>query len=148
MEIKKLSPNDLPLLKDLVGLYARVFNENVTTPPDTHLQSLLDLNHTFFFVALDEARVMGGLTAHVLPSVYFPASLVYVYDIAVETEKQRQGIGTALMQELKNYCRALGVREIFLQADLVDDYALRFYDKIGGGREEGVVHFNFPLQGP
>lgn len=144
METKKLNPGDLPYLKDLVRLYADVFEEEVRIPADDHLQSLLELEHMIFYVALRENRVAGGLTAHVLPSVYFPSSEVYVYDLAVDKEYQRQGIGAELMGELENHCRGRGYREIFVQADAVDEHALNFYEKIGGSRED-VFHFSFAL---
>src|SRR5690606_6080430 len=144
MKIIKLNADDLACLRDLIRLYALVFNEKVSLPSDAYLQKLLEQPSVFFFVAQKDGRVVGGLTAHVLPSVYFSSNEVYVYDLAVETALQRQGIGAALMKELQHYCRSQGFREVFLQADTVDDYALRFYGKIGGRRED-VVHYTFPL---
>lgn len=144
MEKKKLYAGDLHYLKDLVRLYARVFEEDIKIPDDGHLQHLLERDHIIFYVALRKNRVVGGLTAHVLPSVYFSSSEVYVYDLAVDRKYQRQGIGAELMLELQHYCRSLGYKEIFVQTDAVDKHALNFYEKIGGARED-VFHFSFAL---
>ena len=38
--------------------------------------------------------VVGGLTAHVLPSAYSASAEVYIYDLGVKAEMQRKGIGT------------------------------------------------------
>lgn len=144
VEIKKLNADEGDLLKRLICLYAAVFGEELSLPDDSYLQHLLQLDHVIFFIALQENKIVGGLTAHVLPSVYYPSSEVYVYDLAVDEALQRQGIGSALMRELQNYCRKLGYRTVFVQADAVDQHALDFYEKIGGKRED-VFHFDFPL---
>lgn len=144
MKTKKLDAGDLHLLKDLVRLYAAVFEEEVRIPDDGHLQGLLEQDHIIFYVALLENRLVGGLTAHVLPSVYFPSSEVYVYDLAVDRKHQRRGIGTELMFALRNYCRDSGYWEVFVQADTADKHAVKFYEKLGGKRED-VFHFTFPL---
>src|SRR5690606_64692 len=119
------------------------FEEEFRIADDSHLQGLLEQDRTIFYVALQENRVIGGLTAHVLPSVYFSSAEVYVYDLAVDQAYQRQGIGSLLMRELQAHCRDLGYREVFVQADAVDEHALNFYEKIGGIRED-VFHFDFP----
>lgn len=140
-------------LQKLVGLYENVFEmRNFTMPGDEHLQSLLDDARIIFFVAAREeerddggdGEIVGGLTAHVLPSTYFPAAEVYVYDLAVKTEFQRKGIGRQLMSALAEHCAASGAKEIFVQADLADQHALDFY-RATGGRAASVVHFSYSL---
>ncbi|WP_342775446.1 hypothetical protein [Leptospira ilyithenensis] len=42
------------------------------------------------------------------------------------------------------YCKQNGVEEVFLQADLGDDYAIEFY-RSTGTTPESVVHFYYPL---
>ena len=91
-----------------------------------------------------DKKVVGGLTAHVLPLTYFPSSEVYVYDLAVETEFQRKGIGRQLINSLKEYRAGLHFKEVFVQADLEDGHALEFY-RATGGMAESVVHFSYAL---
>jgi ribosomal protein S18 acetylase RimI-like enzyme len=79
-----------------------------------------------------------------MPSVYYPASEVYIYDLAVESAWQRKGIGRNLIAALKDYCKGLGCKYIFVQADLVDQHAIDFY-RSTGGKQEDVVHFDYEL---
>lgn len=141
----KLTENDLNVLLEQVELYAEVFEmTDFKMPSSVYLQTLLEKEHIIFFVAVADEKVIGGLTAFVLPSVYFAAAEVYVYDLAVKAEHQRKGIGTQLIAELKNYCATLGHKEIFVQADREDQHAVDFYRKTGGLPED-VIHFSYAL---
>jgi ribosomal protein S18 acetylase RimI-like enzyme len=132
-------------LKALVRLYAEVFEtQSFTMPSAGYLQALLEKEHVMFFTALSGGEVVGGLTAYVLPSVYFEKSEIYIYDLAVATEYQRKGIGRQLINALKEYCKEAG-REIFVQADIEDQHAIDFY-KATGGRSEDVIHFSYDLE--
>ena len=86
-EYKKLETGELNRLAELIKLYEEVFEmEDFTLPAAQYLQSLLEKETVIFYVAIIDNRVVGGLTAHVLPSTYFPSSEVYIYDLAVRTE--------------------------------------------------------------
>jgi aminoglycoside 3-N-acetyltransferase I len=144
--IKKLESPDLQQFVQLVRLFEDVFNmENFTIPPEEHLQSLLAQDGFYAFVALDENdRIVAGLTAYKLVQYYSTRPLVYIFDLAVKKELQRQGIGKKLIKAINNFCREAGAEEVFVQADRVDDYALDFYRKTTA-IEEDVVHFYYPL---
>ena len=92
------------------------------------------------FVAFSDNNIVGGLTAYILQQYYSRLPLVYVYDIAVKIEFQRQGIGRMLITSITKYCKEIGVEEVFVQADEVDDYAIEFYTSTGA-RNEKVRHF-------
>jgi aminoglycoside 3-N-acetyltransferase I len=142
---QKLEFDDLTFLKALISVYEEVFETgNFSMPSDRYLQGLLQREGLIFFAAILEGKVIGGLTAHVLPSVYFESAEVYVYDLAVQAGYQRKGIGRNLMASLGKYCGEQGYREIFVQADLVDQHALDFYQATGG-QAERVVHFSYAL---
>ena len=145
-EYKKLETGELNRLAELIKLYEEVFEmEDFTLPAAQYLQSLLEKETVIFYVAIIDNRVVGGLTAHVLPSTYFPSSEVYIYDFAVETAFQRKGIGRQLINSLKEYCANLRLKEVFVQADLEDRHALDFYQATGG-IAESVVHFSYELK--
>lgn len=145
IEYKKLGIGDLGGLTELINLYENVFEMAHFILPDAeYLQSLLEKESVIFYVAMIDKRIVGGLTAHILPSTYFPSSEVYLYDLAVETRFQRKGIGRQLINSLKEYCAGLGLKEVFVQADLEDQHALDFYQATGG-IAESVVHFSYEL---
>lgn len=146
VEILKLSVSDADKFDELVDVYADVFEMGDFQKPSVeYLHKLLGLEWIIIFAAVENNKVIGGLTAYILPSPYFQSAEVYLYDLAVKTTYQRQGTGTKLMQAIKDYCETLGIKEIFLQADYVDPHAVSFYNRIGGKRED-VIHFSFPLK--
>ncbi|MFA5834164.1 MAG: GNAT family N-acetyltransferase [Bacteroidota bacterium] len=142
---QKLNEQDLDRLTALIRVYENVFEmHNFSMPHTDHLQTLLTNGKIIFYTALLNNVVVGGLTAHILSSTYYPSSEVYIYDLAVRTEYQRKGIGKQLIASLKEYCTGLGIKEIFVQADVVDQHALDFY-KATGGVAENVIHFSYSL---
>ena len=146
IEYKKLETEDLGYLTELIKVYEVVFEmKDFTLPAAQYLQSLLEKETVIFYAALIDKKVVGGLTAHVLSSTYFPSSEVYIYDFAVETAYQRKGIGRQLINSLKEYCASLRLKEVFVQADLEDRHALDFYQATGG-IAESVVHFSYELK--
>lgn len=145
VEIKKLGHYDLNYFKDLIRVFEDVFEmEKFTIPDDDYLQQLLEKDSFLVFVALSEDKVVGGLTAYILPQYYSVRPLVYIYDLAVKTNYQRQGIGSILIDGITNYCRETGMEEVFVQADEEDGYALEFYHSTGATAEK-VVHFYYLL---
>jgi|SRR6185312_5765769 len=143
---KKLSRTDIPILTELVKTYTDVFEtENFSMPNSEYFQTLLDNDNIIFCVALLGNFVIGGLTAYILPSVYYPSSQVYIYDLAVKPNMQRQGIGQKIIAFLQNCCIELGHAEIYIQADIEDQHAIDFY-KATGGHPEKVIHFTYDLK--
>ena len=147
MEItyKTLSKEDLPLLKELILIFAEVFEmEKFELPNDEHLQNLLENDSIVFFVALHKNKVVGAVRTYILPSTYYASSEVYLYDVGVTPTFQRKGIGVKLIENIKEYSKNLGYQEIFVQADLEDTHAINFYKKTGG-KAADVVHFTYQL---
>ena len=143
INVQKLQTGDLSKLVELIRLYEDVFEmDKFVMPSDQYLQSLLDRNGLTFLVANKDEKIVGGLTAHDLPSSYFEANEVYIYDFAVAREHQRKGIGKKLLGELANICKQNGESEFFVQADIDDEHALEFYRSTGGVAEE-VIHFSY-----
>ncbi len=132
-------------LTSLINLYKEVFElTDATLPPQAHIQTLLDNQGIVFLAAYEEEKVVGGLTAYIMPSVYAEKPEMYLYDLAVLADYQRKGIGRQLLDELKKVGRAHNVSEFYVQADIVDDGALAFY-RATGGVEEDVRHFDYQV---
>jgi len=143
--ISKLNSQDLNQFIALIRVFEDVFEmENFRIPDENHLQNLLSTDNFHVFVSLVDNQVVGGLTAYTLEQYYSERPLVYIYDLAVQTRYQRQGIGKMLMAAINQYCREAGMEEVFVQADEVDDHAIEFYRSTGGIAEK-VVHFYYPL---
>jgi len=145
---KQLESTELKYFIELIRLFETVFEmKNFKMPGENHLRNLLEKDRFFVFVALSDDEVVGGLTAYTLDQYYSTKPLVYIYDLAVKTELQRRGIGKMLIASITSHCKEMGMEEVFVQADVVDTYALDFYRSTGAIAEE-VVHFYYPLDKP
>ncbi|NCN09528.1 MAG: GNAT family N-acetyltransferase [Leptospira sp.] len=145
IRIQKLGPKEITNFIELILIFEDVFEmEEFNLPNELHFQNLLSKEDFIVFVATKDNKVIAGLTAYILPQYYSAKPSVYIYDIAVQTDFQRKGLGSDLLKELNNYCNDKGMKEIFVQADLEDHHAIEFY-RANGGSPMSVVHFTYLL---
>ncbi|MBZ4188336.1 GNAT family N-acetyltransferase [Niabella beijingensis] len=142
---KLLDSNDEVLLRELFQLYTEVFDTPYAMPEASRFRYLLSADHLLFIAAIQNDRVAGGLTAHILPSLYSEASEVYVYDLAVAPAVQRKGIGKQLLATLNSWCSTHRVKGFFVQAAITDQHAVDFYQATGGTPEK-VIHFSYATE--
>lgn len=148
VKIKKLDRNGLMSFVELIRIFENVFEmENFELPQDEHLRALLEDNNFFVFVAIRDGKVVGGLTAYLLRQYYSKRPLMYVYDLAVKIENQRQGIGTRLMFAITQYSNEIGAEEVYIQADEIDQHAVMFY-RSTGAKANKVVNFSYSFKDP
>lgn len=145
IQIQKLTHTDIDKFIDLIRVFEEVFEmTNFTIPAETYLMQLLAKEDFFVFVAVLDNNVVGGLTAYTLQQYYSVSPIVFIYDIAIKTEVQRQGIGKRLISKVTNYFRDHGYEEMFVLADEIDEHAIEFY-RSTGATEGRVVNFNYIL---
>src|SRR3546814_11981030 len=71
------------------------------------------------------------IAAYVLPKFEQERSEIYIYDLAVAQAHRRQGIATAMIDELRRIASQRGAWVIYVQADLGDEPAIALYTKLG-----------------
>ncbi len=144
-EIRRLDYQDVTIFEDVLLLFSDVFEwEEYTLPSAGYLLQLLQKADFFVFAALVNGEVVGGLTAYLFPQYYKLNPLVYVYDLAVKEDFQRQRIGSNLTNAVFTAASEAGAAEVFVQADEEDKHALSFYQSLNG-RMDKVRHFTFAL---
>lgn len=146
--ITTLAFENVPLLEGLLTLFGEAFEDTGTygdkPPSQTYLKRLLGDDHIIALVALKHDKVVGGLVAYVLQKFEQERSEVYIYDLAVASGHRREGIATALIQQLKDISITRGASVIFVQADRSDGPAIALYTKLGV--REDVLHFDISLK--
>lgn len=98
---------------------------------DAYVDRLLQRDSFWAFAAIEERRVIGGLTAHVLPMTNAKRAELLIYDIAVAEAHQRRGVGRSLIEAARKEAASQGIEVVFVLADNQDEHALRFYQKLG-----------------
>jgi len=139
-QIKRLTKEHLADFHALVNVFNMVFEAESKIGSETHLLKLLSSKNFIALAALTENEVVGGLTAYELPMYYSDSSEIFVYDLAVNPEYQRMGIGKRLIRSLKSHCIKHGIKEFFVMAHEEDKHAIEFY-RATGGKSEKVVNF-------
>jgi aminoglycoside 3-N-acetyltransferase I len=142
--VRVLTADDINLFRQLLGVMGRAFGEMDTytsaQPGTGYLRRLLGSDHFIALAALEDGDVVGGLAAYELPKFEQARSEIYLYDLAVAAPRRRQGVATALINELRTIGATRGAHVIFVQADPADAPAVALYTTLGA-REE-VLHFD------
>jgi len=128
----RLTPADIEMARRLFLLMAEVFEEPTEPLGDSYIEQLLNRPEFWAMAAVVEDQLVGGVTAHAIPMTTSESSELFVYDIAVRADVQRQGIGRALMTALRAATTAEGIGDMFVPADNEDTHALDFYRGLGG----------------
>lgn len=147
VRIERLGPGGLPTLRALNELFGEVFGEPQTyagDPPDEDwCRDLLAREDVILLVAVDGPQIVGGLAAYVLRKFEQARSEIYIYDLAVASGRRREGVATALIDEVRRIGRERKVWTIFVQADVVpeDEPARQLYRKLASD-EITALHFD------
>ena len=143
--VKKLSPLDLREANQLVKLFQSEFkSSNPKSPDDNYLQELISKDGFHVFAAVEDGRVVGGLTAYELPMFTEETKEMFLYDIAVDKNHWQRGIAKELINALKETCTAKNIKIIFVGTDTDNEAAKRLYKTTGAEMEE-IVWFTWGL---
>lgn len=147
VSIQQTAPDDVALMDALLTTFGEAFDEVDTygknRPGEDYLRRLLASDYFITLVALKGDEVVGGIAAYELKKFEQERSEIYIYDLAVAAAHRRQGVATALIEELKHIAVARGAYVIFVQADIGDDPAIELYAKLGA--REDVLHFDIAV---
>jgi aminoglycoside 3-N-acetyltransferase I len=147
--LRHLSADDVTLMEALSTMFGEAFADTDTytahRPNAVYLGRLLGSDTFIALAAVQGDRVVGGLVAYELEKFEQERSEIYIYDLAVAAPHRRQGIATALIEELKTIAAERGAYVIFVQADtgIEDEPAIALYAKLG--TREDVLHFDIPV---
>ena len=148
LSIRLLTSVDVALIEAVLTTFGEAFNEVDTysgaRPSRAYLARLLGNDSFIALAALKGSEVVGGIAAYELKKFEQERSEIYIYDLAVAAAHRREGIATALIQELKKMAAARGAYVIFVQADLDDAPAIALYTKLG--TREDVLHFDIAIK--
>lgn len=142
--VQVLTQDDVGVMRKMLAMFGEAFADRATytqaQPDDPYLIALLSSQAFIAVAAVSGQAVVGGLAAYVLPKFEQARKEIYIYDLAVSSACRRQGIATAMIEELKKVALTEGAYVIYVQADHGDDPAIALYTKLGV--REDVLHFD------
>lgn len=140
--IIRIADGQVELARETFTMMANVFEEGAGPLRDEYLTRILARKDFWALAALLDGKAVGGITAHTLPMTRSETSELFIYDLAVASAHQRQGIGSHLVNTLRTLAAAEGISVAFVPADSEDLHALEFYRTLGAD-EAPVTIFSF-----
>jgi aminoglycoside 3-N-acetyltransferase I len=143
LEIKKLGAREIEAAKELFRLFQLDDGvENPTSASDEYLKKLLEKQDFHVLVAVENQKVIGGLTAYELLKYKKETSEMFLYEIGVAAAHRKKGAASALIEFLKQICLEKGINTIFVLAADGNLPALGLYEKTGGKGFQ-VIEFDY-----
>lgn len=150
LSVRQITPNDVELMEALLATFGDAFDDVDTytgnRPSAAYLRRLLGSDYFIALAAVKNDDIVGGIAAYELRKFEQERSEIYIYDLAVAAAHRREGIATALIEELKKIAATRGAYVILVQADtgVEDEPAIALYSKLG--RREDVLHFDIAVE--
>ena len=126
IEIKLLHPPDLHLLNNVAEA---VFDDPIV---ESSAQGFLADPRHRLVVAMDDRLVVGFVSAVIYVHPDKPAPELWINEIGVSPNHQRQGIGKALMQAVLDEAKRSGCAEAWVLTDRSNLPAMSMYKSAGG----------------
>ncbi|MDX2020326.1 MAG: AAC(3)-I family aminoglycoside N-acetyltransferase [Deltaproteobacteria bacterium] len=143
----RLGPEDVAVMRAVNALFAKVFDDHdhyaAKPPSDAYLTRLLGKPECVVLAAVVGSEVVGALVGYELQKLEQERSEFYIYDLAVDERFRRQGVATALINEIRAVAAERGGWVVYVQADYGDEPAVALYTKLGV--REDVMHFDIKV---
>ncbi len=118
---------------DVVGLWGRVFpNPPSWNAPAEDIRRKLSVQRELFLVGVIDGRVVGTTMAG------FDGHRGWLHLVAVHPERQREGIGGAMMLEAERRLREIGCTKVNLQVRSTNTGVVAFYESLGYSVEDRI----------
>ena len=145
--VTRLGPENVQAAQTLFSLISDVFCIEQPHLSDDYVRSLLEHDEFWALTATVDEKIIGGLTAHALRQTTAEGKELFIYDIAVHPDHQRQGHGRRLIDRLRSAAATQDIDTLFVAADNDDVHALDFYQALGGTASP-VTFFEFQATAP
>ncbi|WP_308755154.1 GNAT family N-acetyltransferase [uncultured Anaerotruncus sp.] len=152
MEIRTAVEVDIPriveLYAQLFALSARMQPERFRgTPQDgAFLREVVAAGDQELFVADDAGNVCGFALVQDLATPPYdcviPYRYAYLMDLCVDERHRNSGVGALLMESVKSWARARGLRYVELCALAQNEGAIRFYRRNGFADQRKILQFD------
>jgi ribosomal protein S18 acetylase RimI-like enzyme len=129
IRVERVGPGDESRVLDAVDLFDRA------PEPESTRAYLVDDRNYLLLAYVDDGPAAGFVRGTVLRRPDGPERQMFLYEIGVDPEWQRRGVGTALIRGLERICRDEGMAEMFVFTNRSNTAAMRLYASTGGHTE-------------
>ena len=145
--VRRLLPGETDQFFQLLQMFASGESQlkNHSSPAENYVTAFLRNLKNHVLVATINNIVVGGLTAYELEMYKNEASEMFLFEIGVGEEYRQQGVGTLLIQKLKEVCIQKNIQQIFVITSRGNACALQLYNTTGGKGDTESILFNYFL---
>jgi N-acetylglutamate synthase-like GNAT family acetyltransferase len=152
--IRKATASDVPAIAAILRELGYSAHINAESPTATeqrigeHFALCAASNsHTIYVAQLSNGNIAGYAAVHWLPYLLLTGPEGYVSELFVRTTEQGRGIGTLLLDTLKEEGRRRGCSRLsLLNMRNRESYRRGYYKKVGWEERENAANFILPLK--
>jgi ribosomal protein S18 acetylase RimI-like enzyme len=142
------TPDDLDELAPLFDAYRRFYEQ----PGDValagaYLHARMERGESVILVAVADAQLLGFCQMYPTWCSVAAARIFVLYDLFVDAEVRRAGVGRALMLAAQAFGREAGAVRLDLSTAHTNTRAQALYESLGWQRDEVFGVYNLPLLG-
>ena len=131
LNVRRLEQGDAALAVDLVKSFAA---KDVSL---AYVERFLSNPLNYLIVAQVDREVAGFLLAHALQRLKQASYKMFIYEIDVAEKHRRKGVGTALIEYVREIVRKEEMLNAFVFTSYSNQGAVEFYKSTGGKMENG-----------
>ncbi|HLL60345.1 MAG TPA: GNAT family N-acetyltransferase [Candidatus Nitrosocosmicus sp.] len=105
-------------------------------------EEILSRKDTLIFLAEEKEEIIGLATFYILPIMRHGNYAGHIEEFIVDKVMRGKGIGTALFDAIKKYCKENNIKVIKLDSGIELTEAHKFYEKNGGKFTEMMFRFD------
>ena len=151
MTVRLATSKDRDQVLGLLNQLGEVINELVHFDPDNirahelgkeNYDLAIKRDDRKVFVADNEGEILGVATYFILNDFITGRPYAHIDDFIVDKNRRGQGIGTAILDFIKDYAKNNGLRIVELTSSLPLTQAHAFYESRGGKFARKVITFD------
>ena len=143
MDVKRLEVGDEALARDAI-VTLKIVDSNLRDDlTSAYLRSFLARPENYLIVATEDGESIGYVVAYLLDRVDRDRHMMLLYEISVEESHHRRGVGSAMINLLKTFCRQRGVMKMWVYTNKSNAAAMRLYESTGAVADESGDEIGF-----
>jgi len=134
---RKLDISDLDLVRQMEG----DFRSDFICEENTRL--FLANPMCLIFACIENNRVIGFAYGYELNRLNNIGNMLYIHEVSVLPEFQRQGVGKHILTGVKSLCKLTGICRFFLVTEKSNRAACALYESVGGesAHDDDITYF-------
>jgi GNAT superfamily N-acetyltransferase len=154
IKVRHAKQEDVPVIADIIrklGWFPYVENESPLATERRVLFHLeladADESHLVLVAENEEGRVAGYISVHWLPYLLLSGPEGYVSELFVSEDNRGKGVGTALLNDVKEFAIARGCSRLMLLNDRNRaSHEREFYSQLGFEERPEMANWILPLK--